>query len=141
MTDSRNSKDVGDETEVRVIHDLVSNGYSVSIPFGDNDKYDLIIDDNGSLYRIQCKTCWETEKGTIRFNTHSQTTKDGEYHEQTYEDGIDAFVVRHPPDETLYWVDVDEAGSQKMELRFEAEIDHPAINWADDYVFDGEIPQ
>jgi len=27
-----------------------------------------------------------------------------------------------------------------MELRFEAAIDHPSINWADEFEFDGEIP-
>jgi len=27
-----------------------------------------------------------------------------------------------------------------MELRFDAEIDHPSINWAEDYEFKGDIP-
>ena len=141
MTASHNSKDVGDETEIRVIHDLISSGYSVSIPFGDNDKYDLIVDDAGELHRILCETGWETQKGTIQFNTHSQTTRNGECHEQPYEDGIDAFVVRYPPNQTLYWIDADDASDREMELRFEADIDHPAINWAGNYVFDGAIPQ
>ncbi|WP_089649773.1 group I intron-associated PD-(D/E)XK endonuclease [Halobacterium hubeiense] len=135
-----NSKAVGDTTESKILHTLISNGYSVSIPFGDNDKYDLIVDDDGRLLRIQCKTAWETKTGTIRFNTHSQTTRDGEYHESTYHDAVDAFVVRYPETDDLYWIDVAEATDQKMELRFSAEIDHPAINWASDYEFDGTIP-
>ncbi|USZ69374.1 group I intron-associated PD-(D/E)XK endonuclease [Halorussus salilacus] len=139
-TASFNSKDKGDETEATVIQRLISNGYSVSIPFGDNDKYDLIVDDGNRLYRVQCKTAWANKEETMRFNTHSQTTKDGEYHEKTYHGEIDAFLVRYPEDGTIYWVDVEDATEQKMELRFDAEIAHPSINWAEEYKFDGTIP-
>lgn len=140
-TPVRNTKDRGDETEAKILHTLLSRGYSVSVPFGDNDKYDLIVDSGTELYRIQCKTAWQNKEETIRFNTHSQTTSDGSYHEQTYLDAIDAFVVRYPATETLYWIDIEEATTQKMELRFDASIDHPAINWASDYEFDGTIPR
>jgi len=139
LTAVRNSKSVGDETEVAALHELVSHGYRVSVPFGDNDKYDLVVDDSGTLYRVQCKTAWKNKPDTIRFNTHSQTTRDGEYHETTYEDEIDAFFVRYPETETFYWIPVREATTQKMELRFEAEIDHPSINWASGFEFSGVI--
>jgi hypothetical protein len=130
-----NTKSVGDETEVAVLHELVEAGWSVSIPFGDNDKYDLVVDDGDELYRVQCKTAWRNKPETIRFNTHSQTTRGGEYHESTYDEAADAFVVRFPENERLYWIDVADASEQKMELRFEAAIDHPSINWAADYEF------
>ena len=135
-----NTKDVGDVTEAKVIHELISNGYSVCVPFGDNDKYDLVVDDREHLHRVQCKTGWTNKANTMRFNTHSQTTKEGEYHENTYHGEIDAFVVRYPENENIYWVDIDEATEQKMELRFDAEIDHPSINWAEEYEFQGRIP-
>lgn len=140
-TTARNSKDRGDETEALAIHTLISAGYRISIPFGDNDRYDLVVDSGDQLYRVQCKTGWETEKGTIRFNTHSQTTRDGEYHETTYHGEIDAFLVRFQEDESLYWIPIEDAPTQKMELRFDAEIDHPSINWAADYEFDGTLPE
>ena len=135
-----NTKDRGDETEARIIREFVANGYSVSVPFGDNDRYDLIIDDEGELYRIQCKTAWQNKDETIRFNTHTQTTKEGEYHEDTYHGKIDAFAVHYPGSGDVYWVDIHDATRQKMELRFEANIDHPSINWAHDYEFTGTIP-
>ncbi|WP_323675317.1 group I intron-associated PD-(D/E)XK endonuclease [Halorubellus sp. PRR65] len=135
MGNVENSKSVGDETEVAVLHELLVAGWSVSIPFGDNDKYDLVIDDGEELFRIQCKTAWRNKPETIRFNTHSQTTKGGDYHESTYEEVADAFIVRFPEDDQLYWVDVEDATEQKMELRFEAAIDHPSINWASDFEF------
>jgi len=135
-----NTKDKGDETEVKILEELISAGYSVSIPFGDNDKYDLVVDDGSALYRIQCKTAWENKAETIRFNTHSQTTRAGAYHENTYHGEVDAFLVRHPSSGNTYWIDIEEATEQKMELRFDAEIDHPSINWAEEYEFDGQIP-
>ncbi|TYT63154.1 group I intron-associated PD-(D/E)XK endonuclease [Natrialba swarupiae] len=136
----RNSKDIGDQTEARAVSKLVANGYSVSIPFGDNDKYDLVVDDGSRLYRLQCKTAWSNKERTIRFNTHTQTTKDGAYHEETYRGEIDAFFVYHLPNETFYWIDATDSNNQKMELRFESEIDHPSINWADAYEFTDTIP-
>ena len=135
-----NSKAVGDETEARAISKLISCGYSVSIPFGDNDKYDLVVDTGDDLYRIQCKTGWSNKADTVRFNTHSQTTKDGVYHEDTYQGAIDAFLVYYPENDQFYWIDAADATEQKMELRFESEIDHPSINWAAAYRFDGTIP-
>jgi hypothetical protein len=112
----------------------------VSVPFGDNDSYDLVVDIDGTLHRVQCKTAWENKPKTIRFNTHSQTTTDGEYTETTYRGRIDAFVVRHPGTGTLYLVPIEEATTQKLELRFDAAIDHPSINWAADYTFDARLP-
>jgi len=136
-----NSKDRGDETEAAIIHQLIGDGYSVAIPFGDNDKYDIVVDSGKCLYRVQCKTAWQNKEETIRFNTHSQTTREGEYHEDTYDGEIDAFVVRYPQTETLYWIPIAQATEQKMELRFSADIDHPSINWAENYEFDGSIPR
>ncbi|NUB90481.1 hypothetical protein HT576_05460 [Haloterrigena sp. SYSU A121-1] len=137
----RNSKEIGDTTESRALSMLVAYGYSVSIPFGDNDRYDLVVDDGETLYRLQCKTAWSNKDRTIRFNTHSQTTKNGTYHKQPYRNDIDAFLVYYPGNEQFYWIDVADATEQKMELRFAAEIDHPSINWAETYEFDGTIPE
>lgn len=120
---------------------MAKRGYDLSVPFGDNVKYDLIIDDDGVLFRVQCKTAWKTNHGTIRFNTHSQTTRDGKYHESSYVGEIDAFIVRHPEQELLYWVDIQEASEKKMDLRYDAAIDHPSINWADDYELGETIPR
>jgi hypothetical protein len=136
----RNSKSVGDETEAKALSTLVARDYSVSVPFGDNDKYDLVVDDGTDLYKVQCKTGWSNKPDTFRFNTHTQTTKDGSYHEDTYQDSIDAFFVYYPGNGRFYWIDAGDATEQKMELRFESEIDHPSINWAAEYEFDGTVP-
>ncbi len=65
----------------------------------------------------------EKQEKTMRFNTHSQTTKRGAYHENTHDGEIDVFVVRiQKNDEDL--LDTHPRGTeQKMELRFEAQVE------------------
>jgi hypothetical protein len=140
--ETSNSKTKGDVTETKILQELVARGYFVSIPFGDNTSYDLIAEGpEGTMYRLQCKTAWEDRDGVIQFNTHSQTTRDGEYYETGYMGSIDAFVVRYPEPEQFYWIDIAEATQRKMTLRLsEADIDHPSINWAEEYELDDEIP-
>jgi hypothetical protein len=45
-------------------------GYEVSVPFGENSRYDLIADGAHELSRVQCKT-GRLREGTIRFATAS----------------------------------------------------------------------
>ena len=73
-----NTKYLGNLAELQCITRFYELGYPVSIPYGDSEKYDMIIDVNGKLYRLQCKhanphinenndidyitikTCWQT---------------------------------------------------------------------------------
>ena len=52
-----NSKQLGNLTELQCITYLYSLGCSVSIPYGNSDKYDLILDVKGRLYKVQVKHC------------------------------------------------------------------------------------
>lgn len=49
------TKQKGNITEVECILAFIKAGYKVSIPYGEDCKYDLILDINNKLYRIQCK--------------------------------------------------------------------------------------
>ena len=50
-----NTKEIGNLTELQCITRLYQLGCSVSIPYGNSEKYDLIIDWNNKLYKIQVK--------------------------------------------------------------------------------------
>lgn len=52
-----NTKQVGSVTELECITYFMKLGYNVSIPFGENSKYDFILDVGNKLLKIQCKTC------------------------------------------------------------------------------------
>lgn len=50
-----NTKRIGNLTELQCATYLYELGCSISIPFGNSEKYDLIMDYNNKLYKIQCK--------------------------------------------------------------------------------------
>ena len=49
------TKYIGNLTELQCITRFYELGYPISIPYGDSEKYDMILDVNGKLYRLQCK--------------------------------------------------------------------------------------
>ena len=49
----RNSKEIGNLTELQCITGLYELGCDISIPFGNSQKYDLIMDWKGKLYKVQ----------------------------------------------------------------------------------------
>ena len=63
-------KRVGDRTTLAVMLALHESGYSVSVPFGENTRYDLIVDDGDERLRIQCKS-GRLRQGAVRFATCS----------------------------------------------------------------------
>lgn len=56
MKNTMDSKRKGNLTELQCLAAFVECGCRVSIPYGDNAKYDFIADKDGQLLRIQVKT-------------------------------------------------------------------------------------
>jgi len=131
-----NTSRKGDETEAVILGRLMDLGVSVSVPFGDSDRYDLIADDGSCLYRTQCKTgSWVN--GSVRFNLYSSTVnEDGRVDSDYTSEEVDAYAVYSEETDTVYWVPIEATGNGEMRLR--VEDPHPKaptskINWADDY--------
>jgi hypothetical protein len=49
-------KDVGDRSQLAIMLALRRAGFGLLVPFGENTRYDLVIDDGTNLSRVQCKT-------------------------------------------------------------------------------------
>ena len=49
-------KEKGNLTELQCLVSFAELGLKTSIPYGENCRYDFILDVNGSLFKIQCKT-------------------------------------------------------------------------------------
>jgi PD-(D/E)XK endonuclease len=60
----------GDRTTLAVMLALQDAGYIVLMPFGENTRYDLVIDDGQAFARIQCKT-GRLRGGAVLFSTCS----------------------------------------------------------------------
>ena len=118
----------GKVSELEILTLITKLGYSVSIPFGDKDKYDQIWDINGKLIKVQIKTSrWKNENKTgIIFNCYSVSNK--KKHNYTKEE-IDYFATFW--EGKCYLVPVEECSSEKT-LWFE-EKTNPSCCLAKDY--------
>jgi hypothetical protein len=127
---------MGDISEAAVIATFVRAGLKVLLPFGNNERYDLVIDRSGKFQRIQVKT-GKCERGGVMFNTNSTTTVNGKATKTPYHGQIDAFAVYCRENDTVYVVPVEKCGSRECFLRFEPSKNgqKKGINLADDFIF------
>lgn len=57
-------------TELKCMGKFIEYGFIVSVPYGNNSRYDLLLDGgNGKYIRIQCKTAHLNENGSYTINT------------------------------------------------------------------------
>ncbi len=67
----------GNVTEMECMLAFMKLGYQISIPFGEDSRYDFVVDVNDKLYKIQCKTCSEVIENeqilAIKFKTVRQS--------------------------------------------------------------------
>lgn len=64
----------GDIAEQIVILEALKRGFGVSVPIGNRLRYDLILDKNGNLYRIQVKKAYKSGYKTYIVNTKRTCT-------------------------------------------------------------------
>lgn len=135
MNNNINSKQKGNVTELKIMLAFIEKGYSVSIPYGDCDRYDFVVDINGRFYRIQCKTSRTEDDGaSIRFCCRSTYRREGHIAHHNYsENEIDFFATFW--DNKVYLVSVNECHSDKK-LRIlppKNGTNNTRINWAKNY--------
>ena len=109
-----NTKDKGDISEAMVLARLLQLGKKVAIPFGENHRYDLLIDDGGVFTRVRCKTA-RIRKGCVVFNARSTNARIS----MNYRGEADLFIAYCPQIEKFYQVDVALAAAAFVTLRLE----------------------
>lgn len=109
-----NTKAVGERTEGFILARLLQLGHSVSMPFGDNQRYDMILDEDGKLYRCQCKT-GRVFKNAVTFSVCSNNWLSGERYD--YHGQIELFLVYCPQLQKFYRVPVEICGKKEFRLR------------------------
>jgi spore germination protein YaaH len=124
-----------DATEATVIATVKQRGIPVSQPFGDNERYDLLVETpDQRILRVQVKTGW-VRNGKIEFHGRSQHTNAQGNSYEKYEGDVDYFFVYTPDRDSLHVVGEWEFESS-MRLRVEEpEQAHQTINWAEEYEF------
>jgi|SRR6478752_1089222 len=128
-----NSKNKGEKTEGLILGKLLSLGYIVLMPFGNNQRYDMVVDKGNGFLKIQCKTGRKIN-GCINFNSCSTNGFTGK--SKNYRGQIDYFIVYCPENNEFYEIPVSDVGIKIGVLR----IEEPKrttkgckIRWAKEY--------
>jgi hypothetical protein len=117
----KDTKQIGETSEAKVVAELKSLGYTVLTPFGDNEKYDLVYDSGNEFIRVQVKTGRLKDNGAIKFRlrTAGHNNTEGTYRKSYSQDEIDKFAVYCPDNNKCYLVDIEDTPETKMSLRVE----------------------
>ena len=109
MTRMDHPKDKGDRTTLAVMLALRECGYSILVPFGENTRYDLVIDDGERLARVQCKT-GRLREGAVIFavcSCYGHHLRPGQAR-RDYRGQVDYFGVHCADAEKVYLVPIDD---------------------------------
>jgi hypothetical protein len=87
-------KDIGDRSTLAIISVLRELGYGVYLPFGENTRCDLLLERDGFVDRVQCKT-GRLREGAVVFNVCSSYShhRSSNVQKRTYHGEIDLFAV------------------------------------------------
>ena len=117
-----NKKQQGNLGEISALKEFLKYGFKVSLPFGDNTSYDLIVEDNSNtLYKIQVKSSEQINKdGVYKFSTSKKRINThGNYTESYKKNEVDYFVLYGVSLDELYILKFDEAGTNDTCIRVE----------------------
>jgi hypothetical protein len=109
-------KNQGEETELRFMLLSYEKSFIVSKPFGDNAKYDVIVDDGKSLERIQIKSTSrkDTSSGADCYSclvSHGRDSK-----QQYTKKDIDSVVIYVIPENAWYKIPIEEIKGKTVKL-------------------------
>lgn len=126
--------DVGLRTEGAILSELVRRGYCVLMPFGVNQRYDLVLDCDGRLLRAQCKT-GRLRGGAIEFRAVSTQSNMNRTRVCGYAGQVDLFIVYCPETEGTYVIPAEDVPSSRMYLRVTPPRNRQAkrVRWAKEY--------
>lgn len=123
-----------------VLSALVQRGYEVSIPFGEGQPYDLLVDlGDREFLRVQCKRAWPL-RGCVVFNSRSTDHGRGP---QSYLGLADIFGVYFPPTSAVYLAPLDAIAACEGRLRLEPARNNQRrrIRLASEYEIDKWSPE
>ncbi|WP_226021910.1 group I intron-associated PD-(D/E)XK endonuclease [Halomicrobium salinisoli] len=104
-----NSPRQGEKSELAVASEMVMKGYGVSLPFGHEHQYDLVVDRDGTLYRVQVKTA--KQEGGNRYYIQA----DADRYDKKY---VDLFAGYSEDKVATFFIPVDEASGKRQRVTF-----------------------
>ena len=135
---SSKTKEKGDVSEARALFEFQRLGIPVSLPWGDNLRYDMVIEVDNSLYKVQIKTANEIVNGSIRCYTRSSKNHTTNKKYDIYDGDTDYFVFYNQEMDKLAIVPIEEIGKKKsIALRINKPLNNQSnVRYFDDYSFE-----
>ena len=98
-------KFIGDRSALAVMWPLRARGYDLLVPFGENTRYDLVIDDGERLAKVQCKT-GRIRQGAVVFKVCSSYAHhpNPKQRFRRYGESVDFYGVHCPDNGGVYLV-------------------------------------
>jgi hypothetical protein len=130
-------KKKGDRSTLAIMLALNEAGYRLLVPFGENTRYDLVIDGGVRLARVQCKT-GRLRNGGVVFNACSSYAHhpNPRVVKRDYQGEIDYFGVFCPETRQSYLVPIEHVPTRySATLRFDPPRNNQrvGIRFAADY--------
>lgn len=115
-----NSKRIGNIGEAKVLAKFVEMGILIYIPFGDDEKADLIAEFDGKLNKIQVKTSIKSKNGCSIFDLTSSTAYRTNGERRKYLNSeIDYFALYSLDRDKIYLMKVPDNPMSAITIRFE----------------------
>lgn len=134
------TKEKGNIGESKIIYEFVKRGIQVSIPFGDNSRYDLIAEFNNKLNKIQIKySSAVVQNGSINLKCRSSYNHTTNKHARTYQNDVDYIAFYIDKWDLALLVPIKEVGNRKtINFRKDATANGQLRNThhVQDYLFD-----
>jgi PD-(D/E)XK endonuclease len=115
------TKAIGEISEAVILAEFLKLGIPVLRPWGDNQRYDMVVEVGGQFLRVQCKTAHPVEvprtRGCVRFNARSTNRTNGA--PTGYRNAADVFAAYAPSTGQVYVIPVDEVPETEVWLRVE----------------------
>lgn len=99
----------GEKSELGVASELITYGHGVSFPFGHNHAYDLIVDKDSSLYRIQVKTAKQEEGNRYYIEADAEKYKKSD---------VELLAGYSQDKETPFFIPTSEASGKRQRVTF-----------------------
>ena len=129
----------GDISEAKALLEFQKRGIPVLIPWGDKERYDMVIELNHTFYRVQVKTAGVESNGSLccyARSSHNHTTNKRYY---KYIDQVDYFVFYNIARDIIAIVPAQDIGDKSaISLRIAPPRNNQEkdIKYFSDYSFD-----
>ena len=134
------TKTKGEITEATVMAELVKREVPVLTPFGENHRYDFVIEVSDEFHRLQCKTSSYHDEYII-FEVRSSSLNTEGMSREDYHGDVDYFITTCQQIDEVYLVPIGAVGTSEKRLRLVPPENNQSdgVSMASDYRLDQQL--